>query len=264
MTEAEWLACAGPEPMLMFIEEKTSGRKLRLLGCACCRRVENLMHFPEFGRMVEVAEQYADGRVRAAELLGAKRNAETAFQESRAPGLHYYPSEAAAIELSETWPADGVQRIESVQRVMNDARRARSRDPAYLHLPSRPEPLFTSWPIKTSEILEYCRAMEVYYAANEAERSRLNSLEGSAQAPLIRDIFGNPFRPVAFSPAWRTDTALSIARGMYDSRDFSAMPILADALQDAGCDNDDILDHCHRPGPHVRGCWVVDLVLGKS
>ena len=81
----------------------------------------------------------------------------------------------------------------------------------------------------------------------------------------LRDIFGNPFRPVAFSPAWRTDTALTLARTMYESREFSAMPILADALQDAGCDNTDILDHCRNPKQvHVRGCWVVDLVLGKA
>jgi hypothetical protein len=83
-------------------------------------------------------------------------------------------------------------------------------------------------------------------------------------ADLFRDIFDNPFRPVAFSPSWRTDTALALARQMYESRDFSAMPILADALQDAGCDNDDILNHCRGPGPHVRGCWALDLVLGKS
>jgi hypothetical protein len=84
------------------------------------------------------------------------------------------------------------------------------------------------------------------------------------QVELLRDIFGNPFRPVAFSPEWRTDTAVSLVRQMYDSREFGAMPILADALQDAGCDNDDILNHCRGPGLHVRGCWVVDLVLDKS
>jgi hypothetical protein len=83
-------------------------------------------------------------------------------------------------------------------------------------------------------------------------------------ASLLRDIFGNPFRPVTFSPSWRTDTAMSLAKQMYDSREFSAMPVLADALQDAGCDNDDILSHCRGAGPHVRGCWVVDLVLGKN
>jgi hypothetical protein len=83
--------------------------------------------------------------------------------------------------------------------------------------------------------------------------------------PFFRDIFGNPFRPVSFSPEWRTDTALSLAKQMYESRDFSAMPILADAIQDAGCDSEDILNHCRDANqPHVRGCWVVDLVLGKE
>ncbi len=91
------------------------------------------------------------------------------------------------------------------------------------------------------------------------------SVDRPSEAALIRDIFGNPFRPVEFSPAWRTDTAMSLARVMRDGRDFSVMPILADALQDAGCDNPDILDHCRDTSvPHVRGCWVVDLVLNKS
>jgi hypothetical protein len=81
---------------------------------------------------------------------------------------------------------------------------------------------------------------------------------------LLRDLFGNPFRPVTFSPEWRTDTVLALARGMYVSRDASALPILADALQEAGCDNEDILRHCRSEGPHVRGCWVCDLVLGKA
>jgi hypothetical protein len=83
--------------------------------------------------------------------------------------------------------------------------------------------------------------------------------------PILRDIFGNPFRPVTIDPIWRTSTAVAIANGMYESRDFGAMPILADALQEAGCDSDDILNHCRAAGGiHVRGCWVVDLVLDKS
>jgi hypothetical protein len=82
---------------------------------------------------------------------------------------------------------------------------------------------------------------------------------------IVRDIFENPFRSVTFSPEWRTDTTVSLARPMYESRDFSAMPILADALQDAGCDSADILNHCRDTSlTHVRGCWVVDLVLGKQ
>jgi hypothetical protein len=79
------------------------------------------------------------------------------------------------------------------------------------------------------------------------------------------EVAGNPFRPGAFPPEWRTSTAVALAKQMYESRDFSAMPILADALQDAGCDNEDVLNHCRdSEQAHVRGCWVVDLVLGKS
>ena len=81
---------------------------------------------------------------------------------------------------------------------------------------------------------------------------------------LLRDIFGNPFRPVSLDPCWRTETVVALAGGIYAERAFDRMPILADALEDAGCDNRDILDHCRGDGPHVRGCWVVDLVLGKE
>jgi hypothetical protein len=87
---------------------------------------------------------------------------------------------------------------------------------------------------------------------------------GKPVCDIIHDIFENPFRPVSFPPAWRTHTAVTLAQQMYEAREFSAMPILADALQDAGCDNEDILNHCRAPGVHVRGCWVVDLVLGKE
>jgi hypothetical protein len=82
---------------------------------------------------------------------------------------------------------------------------------------------------------------------------------------LLRDIFGNPFRRARFNKHWRTDPVVSLARTMYEAREFSAMPILADALQDAGCDSADTLDHCRDPNQvHVRGCWVVDCVLGKA
>jgi hypothetical protein len=81
----------------------------------------------------------------------------------------------------------------------------------------------------------------------------------------LLDIIRNDFAPVSFNSEWRTDTAKSLARQMYDSRDFGAMPILADALQDAGCEDEHILNHCRDANAtHVRGCWVVDLVLGKE
>ncbi|MDY3562412.1 hypothetical protein R5W23_003878 [Gemmata sp. JC673] len=96
------------------------------------------------------------------------------------------------------------------------------------------------------------------FAAESEEGERI------AQAGLLRDIFGNPFRPAAIDPAWLTSTVVALAEGIYQDRAFERLPILADALQDAGCENADILDHCRGPGPHVRGCWVVDLVLGKE
>jgi hypothetical protein len=83
-------------------------------------------------------------------------------------------------------------------------------------------------------------------------------------ANTVRCIFGNPFRPVTLDPSWRTSTVLALAEGIYTDRAFDRLPILADALQDAGCENDAILSHCRGLGPHVRGCWVVDLILGKA
>jgi hypothetical protein len=89
--------------------------------------------------------------------------------------------------------------------------------------------------------------------------------ENQNQASLLREIFGRlPFRPLTFDSARRTGTVTTLAQAIYDERAFKRLPILADALEDAGCDNADILAHCREPGEHVRGCWVVDLLLGKS
>jgi hypothetical protein len=81
---------------------------------------------------------------------------------------------------------------------------------------------------------------------------------------LPRCVFGNPFRPPAFEKVWRTETVSALAKGIYADHAFDRLPILADALEEAGCDNADVLTHCRDPKlPHCRGCWVVDLALGK-
>ena len=81
---------------------------------------------------------------------------------------------------------------------------------------------------------------------------------------ILRELAADPLRPPPFQPAWRTETAVLLARQMLAANDFSAMPILADALQDAGCDGDDVLNHCRDPGRvHLRGCWVLEAVLGS-
>jgi hypothetical protein len=83
------------------------------------------------------------------------------------------------------------------------------------------------------------------------------------QAALLHDIHGNPFRPTEVDTLWLTSNVLDLSRTIYDERAFDRLPIVADALMDAGCTDEAILSHCRSPGPHVRGCWVVDILLGK-
>ncbi len=115
----------------------------------------------------------------------------------------------------------------------------------------------------------------LFFAADNALRGkppltlRHNVFDGDEQLrqaghPLLRCVAGDPFRPAAADPAWLTSTVVTLAATIYAGRAFHDLPILADALQDAGCDDADILAHCRGDGPHVRGCWVVDLVLGKA
>lgn len=88
--------------------------------------------------------------------------------------------------------------------------------------------------------------------------------ERAAQADVLRCVFGNVFHPTTFTPSWRTDTVVALAAQMYVTRDFSIMPVLADALMDAGCCDEVVLEHCRVTTGHHRGCWVVDMVLEKE
>jgi hypothetical protein len=120
---------------------------------------------------------------------------------------------------------------------------------------------------------------EVHYAAWMADwaagQARLSGAWAgeveAGQADLLRDVVGNPCRPVTVSPAWRTPQVVALAQAAYDQRELPAgtldvvrLAVLADALEDAGCDQADLLAHLRGPGPHVRGCWAVDLILGKQ
>jgi hypothetical protein len=90
--------------------------------------------------------------------------------------------------------------------------------------------------------------------------------ERRAQSNTLRCLFGNPFHVTEIQKSWliwHDDTIPKIAETIYGNRAFAELPILADALEEAGCDNADILEHCRSGGEHVRGCWVVDLLLGK-
>jgi hypothetical protein len=105
-------------------------------------------------------------------------------------------------------------------------------------------------------------ALHVAYDTNYAVGE--TSAEREAQCMILRDLVGNPFRPITPYAEWLSMTVTRLAETIYTDRTFDRLPILADALEETGCDNADILNHCRQPGEHVRGCWVVDLILGKS
>jgi hypothetical protein len=224
MTEKEWLSAKAPQP-LWYSKFARGDRKRRLAACACARRVLPILdHDRRAIELVDAIERFAE--CRSADRATAWRAVVAARARVRA-------------WLHSRWPAASPMR-------RSDALNA----------------------VYRSSDATASRLAEMFDFAKFALRGRSITpgiTEAPAQAAILRDIFGNPFRPVNFVPDWRTTTTVALAKQMYDSRDFGAMPILADALQDAGCDSDDALTHCRdAKGIHVRGCWVVDLVLGKS
>jgi hypothetical protein len=224
MTERKWLTCTEPQRMIDFIRNRASERKLRLFACACCRRVWHFLT-PEGRAGVQVAERYADGLAGEAERRAAY--------------------EAAGGD----WAAVYTQADCAPAKALADRDLLRS----------------------------YCAADAAASVTQVADDrgdfllpvpAEVSTAEDAAQCHLLRDLFGNPFRrPPALDPvllAWNEGTATRIARLIYEERRFKDLPILADALIDAGCDDEVLLQHCRGPGPHVRGCWAVDLLLGKE
>ena len=225
MTEAEWLACDEPDRLLRRSPVPLSARKRMLCGIACCYRIKRLLRSGVEYELLIRAEDFADGEMPRDEFVDRCRVLNNITAQ--------FPYERRQAILAIVHLGH-----EDIGLVFTLAAVAAAYDLTGIQPPYGPE------------------TQELWYSTIRQEQ--LHQLE------FIRDIFGNPFRPVALDPSWRTETAVALAREMYGSRDFSAMPILADALQDAGCDSDDVLDHCRGPGPHVRGCWVVDLVLEKE
>ena len=213
MTEAEWLACTDPTPMLVFLRDRASERKLRLFACAVHRRMH---HFADEGCVVaaaEASERYADGRATAEEMREARSSALVLWSAHHVPN----PSNARLPQGLVIGAACQVTRMD-VAKVVNEIEQVASS----------------------------------------------GGVEGRERAGLVRELFGNPFRPVVLDRSWLTSTVLSLAEGIYADHAFDRLPILADALMDAGCVEPVVLNHCQGPGRHVRGCWVVDLVLGKE
>jgi len=226
MTEAVWLAGTDVHALVRFAAEQLSTRRQRLLAVAFCRAGFELpcSHTDLIPSLV-VLERYAEGHLPEAD-------AERERQRCRALAQQLF-------ELSHGGDAG----TEPTVRAHAQSELAWALAFAFNYAPVPVEAIY--WRV-----------------VDAVERAGADFAGGARQ--IVWEVAGNPFRPVAFSPDWRTSTVLALARQMYDAREFGAMPILADALQDAGCDNDDVLNHCREPGDHVRGCWVCDGVLGKA
>jgi hypothetical protein len=276
MTEAEWLSCDDPRPMLEFLLGKASNRKLRLFGCACCRRIWHLFPDNRCTQGVKYAEQFADGLIGEEERREAVKCAVEAYVCSAA---------AAQTALSGTWdPLDCFAAehdrddYEEMYAMACDVASRSPCDPCEAWM-SREAAHAAYNGLLVEDALMICVCHHAEYAVTffygedgwSAYCNRGNPDEKSFQRMFINDIVGNPFRPISIDPTWLTPTVLGLAQSAYDNRILTAgmldplrLHILADALEEAGCDNTDILAHCRQAGEHVRGCWLVDLLLGKK
>jgi hypothetical protein len=260
MTEADWLAATDPQPMLGFLRKSrgVSERKVRLFDCGCCRRLSPF--FPPDAvlgyRVIDLldkCEEDADGKVSPEEVAWLQAVASELTSE-----LYEELCTTQGFGSGLPWLA------------AREVRNLIVRDPSQ---PPRPKDVFGEegfeevrgdWLADDSEDVPWEEREPTAEAAREPAEARARANE----CDLIRDLFGNPFRPApALAPsvlAWDGGTVVKVAAAVYDERAFDRLPVVADALEDAGCTDAELLGHCRGGGEHVRGCWVVDLVLAKG
>ena len=229
MDEAQWLAGDRPK-MLEYLHKRASERKRRLFAAACCRRIWHLLGDERSEAAVVMAEQFADGEANSSALLHAELEAHLAYSVAR--------------------DASGW--------VVMEARNA-----AYCVVCSG-----VGWDIAdvtAGAVVDTVRAATGIQRKGQLARKE----EIAAQVTLIRCVFANPFRPVAFDPAWRIPLVKQLAQAAYEQRALPSgelnadrLAVLADALEEAGCAEQSVLDHLRGPGPHVRGCFALDLARG--
>jgi hypothetical protein len=231
ITEADWWAATDPDPLIdwLFFDALAADRKLRLFSVAACAPLRRLVGDPGVLAGLDLAEAFADGQVDSAALASA-RSVGWARLHTRQPDSQALPREVGLAELVCFSPLFG-----------EDAPRDRESYPGEEDIP---------------------------YALSVAQGIHHLAPRATAYLRLVRllhDIFGPlPFRELSVDSRWLTSDVVALARGGYDEKAFDRMPILADALQDAGCDNGEMLNHCRaEKWEHVRGCWAVDLLLGK-
>lgn len=228
VTEAEWLQCTDPTLMLKFHQGNASDRKLRLFAVACCRRIWDLLDDERSRLAVETSAKYVEGLVGPGELYRSHLRAqqvEEEFWPRIQEGTDNIPNSPAQ-EAAASTAADPLQAF----RVAS----------------------LTS----TARVWAGRMVLEEMQAAKERENGSL--------CHLLRDLFGNPLRPAALNHKEWAAEAVALAETIYDHCSFERLLELAQVLQATGCTNSDILSHCRSSGEHVRGCWVIDLLLGKE
>jgi hypothetical protein len=245
MTEQEWMTCNDVDRALEFLRGKMTQRKLWLFGCACCRRIWPLLADERSRRMVEVFERYADGTASDAELLAAEEDASAACS-ALAPTTGAGRSTAWLAAEATTVSAEPIA----------DAKRRPWINPAGPRSGAEATARLTAE--TAAEAVALAEANDPAALANER----------AAHLWLLRDLAGPfPFRLIAIPVHWLTWNNGAVprqAREIYDGHAFERLPKLADTLQAAGCTNAALLAHCREPGLHARGCWVLDLLLGKG
>jgi hypothetical protein len=250
VTEKDWFGCEEPQAMLKFLYGPATERKLRLFAAACCRRIWDLLAEEWSRRAVETAERYADGLVDAAALRIAAAGAEAVAEDlaARAATAEQVAEATAAFAaLNVTRPDDSAASYVA----------ANAASAAYHAGALRAGLRSDTAPPREGAVAAAARAAEC-----------------AAQARLLREVVGNPFRAAAVDPGWLArdwGTLPRLARAAEEDRrlpegwlDPARLAVLADALEDAGCTDRELLGHLRGPGPHVRGCWAVDLLSRKE
>jgi hypothetical protein len=235
MDPDQWLRCTDPRPMLEFVHDKTSDRKLRLFGCACLRRTWRLLTDPRSQMAVEVNERYADGLAALNELRLAQAGALQATREA-------WGATRAAREAAErAGPREAKYLLEF----------ARAREADY-EVKWAAAWLGEDEPERTARLAAWAAAWTT--GATKAE-------EEGFQCALLHDLFDDLVRPVFLPPTGRMRRLRALARSIYDGRHFDGLPLVADDLEERGVADPVILSHCRSGGEHVRGCWVIDQIL---
>ena len=263
MTEQEWSCFDDSEAVLKQMRQMLGSRKVRLLAVAWCYRLWELLD-DRSRNGVEAAEQYADGRIDPEsfqETLDAAKDAwigavdlasqiedERGFGDDRANAAIHATDAAYRVMWNDADEVSIDGEVECVQYVMS-----RMMDATFLQNKTR---------------------VDIASRMNLDSWTEHTDSEWEIVSTIIRDLGGNPFRPVVINPtwlAWNNSTVPKFAQAAYHDRqlpaghlDTARLATLADALEEAGCDIKDILDHLRGPGPHVRGCWAVDLILGRE